>query len=211
MMNKQTKTPRSRRKKQAAESPDTTPAMPVQVADFLADLARQERSPHTRAAYGQDLVDFARWFVVSNGEEFSAAAVTPTDVRGYKSHLQAVRGRKPTTINRRLAALRTFFRWAVGSGLVAGDPTATVETVRTTTTAPRSLPRSDLNRLTREAQKDAQAQTHVQVAAHAHDNVNEPNVAATRREGQRHMQSLPDQRSEKFHLDSIKFAELLGT
>ncbi len=41
--------------------------------------------------------------------------------------------------------------------LVAGDPTRTVETVRSTTTAPRSLPRADLNRLTREAQKDAQA------------------------------------------------------
>jgi site-specific recombinase XerD len=131
--------------------------LPAEIRSFLDDLARQERSPHTRAAYESDLQHFARWFLVSNGEEFSAAGVTPTDVRGYRSHLQAVQGRKPATINRRLAALRTFYRWAMGTGLVAGDPTRAVETVRTTTTAPRSLPRADLNRLTREAQRDAQA------------------------------------------------------
>jgi site-specific recombinase XerD len=142
-------------------SPDPTsspkPALPPDIQAFLADLARQERSAHTRAAYAADLSDFARWFHVSNGEEFTAGGVTPTDVRGYRGHLQAIQGRKPATINRRLAALRTFFRWAMGSELVAGDPTRTVETVRATATSPRSLPRADLNRLTREVERDAQA------------------------------------------------------
>lgn len=131
--------------------------LPADIQAFLDDLARQQRSPHTRSAYEHDLVQFARWFRLSNGEAFSAAGVTPTDVRGYRQHLQVIQGRKPATINRRVAALRTFFRWAIGAGLVVGDPTRTVETVRTTTTAPRSLPRQDLNRLTREAERDAQA------------------------------------------------------
>src|SRR5256885_11850339 len=44
---------------------------------------------------------FATWSAGTNGEAFSAKAVTPTDLREYRAFLQDVEGRKPATINRR--------------------------------------------------------------------------------------------------------------
>jgi len=126
-----------------------------QVREFVEDLVRQGRSTHTLAAYQSDLAHFASWFLVSNGEEFAAGRATPTDIRGYKSHLQAVKKLAPATVNRRLAALKTFFKWAIGRQLVATDPTAAVEPVPRTRLAPKALSRQELNRLTRAAEQDA--------------------------------------------------------
>ena len=80
------------------------------VGRFLQDLERQETSPNTRRSYQLDLLHFASWFARTVGEGFSPEAVTPTDVRDYRSHLITVEKRQPATVNRRLAALRRFFQ-----------------------------------------------------------------------------------------------------
>lgn len=75
--------------------------------DFLATL----RSGTARA-YSEDLVDFSRWFEECNGQAVIPALVTALDLREYQSHMLAVRGLKPATVNRRLEALRSWLRWA---------------------------------------------------------------------------------------------------
>src|SRR5215212_9651587 len=92
------------------------------VGRFLQDLQRQETSPKTRDAYRLDLLHFADWFAQTVGEAFRPEAVTPTDVRDYRSHLINVEKRPPATVNRRLAALRRFFQWPKASGLVKELP-----------------------------------------------------------------------------------------
>src|ERR671920_1572578 len=87
------------------------------VGRFIADLERQETAPKTRDAYRLDLLHFAGWFARTVGESFSPEAVTPTDVREYRGYLLNVEKRQPSTVNRRLAALRRFFQWAKASGL----------------------------------------------------------------------------------------------
>ena len=82
------------------------------VGRFLQDLERQETSPKTRSSYRLDLLHFASWFARTVGERFSPEAVTPTDVRDYRSYLINVEKRQPATVNRRLAALRRFFQSA---------------------------------------------------------------------------------------------------
>ena len=127
----------------------------TEIGGFLDELARQGLAERTQACYASDLAHFTRWFAVSNGEDLSAERVTPTDVRGYKAHQQTVQNLKPATINRRLATLRKFFLWAKAQGLIAGLPTDDVSGVPTVPTAPRSLSRQDLNKLTRAAEQDA--------------------------------------------------------
>ena len=83
--------------------------MTAELTDFLGELERREAAPRTVESYRQDLLLFAKWFDSTNGEVFSARAVTPTDLREYRALLQNVEGRKPATINRKLAALRSFF------------------------------------------------------------------------------------------------------
>jgi site-specific recombinase XerD len=112
------------------------------VEAFQAYL-EQHYAPHTVRAYLQDLASFSTWFVASTGDTFNPQAVTPLDIREYKRHLQNQRAR-PATINRRLAALSTFFRWARATGLVTGDnPTADVPGVDRVKLAPKWLKRME--------------------------------------------------------------------
>src|SRR5687768_13543732 len=99
------------------------------VGRFLQDLERQETSPKTRDAYRLDLRHFAGWFAQTQGETFTLEAVTPTDVREYRGYLMNVEHRQPSTVNRRLAALRRFFQWAKATGLAKELPTENVKGV----------------------------------------------------------------------------------
>jgi len=123
------------------------------VGRFLQDLQRQETSPQTRRAYQLDLLQFASWFARTVGESFSPEAVTPTDVRDYRSYLINVEKRQPATVNRRLAALRRFFQWAKASGLVKELPTESVKGVASSPRAPHWLEKRDVDRLIRAVER----------------------------------------------------------
>src|SRR3954470_344570 len=125
-----------------------------QIDQFLEELRRQQLAHYTIENYASDLRVFARFFHGSTGEEFQAARITPTDIRDFKSHLVAVAKRSPATVNRRIYALRKFFHWAIAAGLAKEDPTAAVKGVQSTPLAPRSLPKKDVARLLREAERD---------------------------------------------------------
>lgn len=124
------------------------------IAGFIEELQRQEASPKTVANYQSDLLCFARWFEGSTVEAFAAPAVTPTDIRDYKSHLLNVENRKPATVNRRLAALRKFFQWAKAEGRVQDVPTEATRGVKSEGTAPKWLDKREVDRLIRAAQKE---------------------------------------------------------
>src|SRR3954453_11309839 len=120
---------------------------------FLQDLQRQETSPQTRRAYQLDLLHFATWFARTVGEGFSPEAVTPTDIRDYRSYLINVDKRQPATVNRRLAALRRFFQWAKASGRVKELPTDNVKGVASSLRAPPWLEKRDVDRLIRTVER----------------------------------------------------------
>jgi site-specific recombinase XerD len=123
------------------------------VGRFLQDLERQETSPKTRASYRLDLLHFATWFARTLGEAFRAEAVTPTDVRDYRSYLINVEKRQPATVNRRLAALRRFFQWAKAMGLSKELPTDNVKGVAASPRAPHWLEKRDVDRLIRSVER----------------------------------------------------------
>jgi site-specific recombinase XerD len=58
-------------------------------------------------------------------------------------------GAKPATANRRMAALRKFFGWAMGTGLVSDRPTDAVRGVEEAPRAPKSLDQRDIDKLIR--------------------------------------------------------------
>jgi site-specific recombinase XerD len=127
----------------------TQDQLPIEVAAFLEAADHEGKSPSTTRAYRSDLVTFARWFEQSNGEAFTPAAVTPTDIRSFRAYQQVNRRLKPATVNRRLSSLHRFFHWAEATGCVERDPTDDVAGVATVSAPPRWLDRQDLNRLTR--------------------------------------------------------------
>ena len=78
--------------------------------DFQAYL-EQRYAQATVSAYLQDMTHFFRWFEATNEEEPDPRAFVPSDIREYRRTLLNGQAR-PATINRRLAALSNFFRWA---------------------------------------------------------------------------------------------------
>jgi integrase/recombinase XerD len=125
----------------------------TQIDEFLAGLALEEAAEKTIANYSSDLSLFARWFRDTTGEGFSAHAVTPTDLRDYRSFLQTTKQAAPATINRHLAALKRFFRFALARGWVREDPTAVVKGVRQDQVAPKALAKKDVDRLLRQVER----------------------------------------------------------
>jgi integrase/recombinase XerC len=130
-----------------------SPAIAQELTAFLADLEREGAAPKTLASYRTDLTHFAGWFAASTGEACAPAAVTPTDLRDYRAALLTIANRAPATVNRRLAALRRFFRWAKAQKLVAELPTEGVRGVNTPEKAPKSLAKREVDRLVRQAER----------------------------------------------------------
>src|SRR2546423_14788762 len=123
------------------------------VERFLQNLERQETAPKTRSSYRLDLLHFASWFARTVGERFSPEAVTPTDVRDYRSYLINVEKRQPATVNRRLAALRRFFQWATAMGMAKELPTDNVKGVASSPRAPHWLDKRHRHRLIRTVER----------------------------------------------------------
>jgi site-specific recombinase XerD len=125
----------------------------TQTDEFLARLAQEEAAAKTIANYRSDLSLFARWFRDTVGEEFAAAAVTPTDLREYRAYLLTTKQSSPATVNRHLAALKRFFRFAHAQDWVTEDPTAAVKGVQQVPVAPKALSKRDVDRLLRAAER----------------------------------------------------------
>jgi len=98
---------------------------------FLASLAARDASPHTRRAYATALAAYLGW-LDERGLDWEAPP--RAGLRSYLAEL--TEGHARTTVAQRLAAIRSFYRWARRTGLVGTDPWAVLSTPR----RPRRLP-----------------------------------------------------------------------
>jgi len=111
---------------------------------FLHRLAVERGySPNTLRAYGTDLGLFAA-FVAERGGSLRAAGVQ--DVRAFLAGLQA-RGLSRSTLARRVAAVRSFYRFLQQQGLRKDNPMAALRTPRREQKLPRFLTVSEVERL----------------------------------------------------------------
>ena len=124
--------------------------MPLPIDDFTASLLRQDRSAHTVDAYRSDVSAFFAWLTSRLNKEVPPIEVTTFDIQRYRNHLLD-QGRQPAGINRRLAALRTFFAWAISQGHAATNPVAGVQGIGQAPRAPKALSAQDVYRLQRTA------------------------------------------------------------
>ena len=121
---------------------------------FRRYLTQVGASPLTVRGYLADLTLFATWFKEARGEKFAPKAITPMDLRDYKSYLMTVRAAKPATVNRRLIAVSRFCRWAKSAGLIADNPAEDIKLQKTQRLAPKSLTRQEQNALIRAVEKN---------------------------------------------------------
>lgn len=101
------------------------------IDDFLAHLAVEKQgSPHTLDAYRRDLDALARW-----AEGRDLATLDEADIRAFVA-AEHRRGLAPKSLQRRLSACRSLYRWLLRHGRIARDPCAGVRAPK----AARKLP-----------------------------------------------------------------------
>jgi integrase/recombinase XerC len=116
--------------------------------DFLRYLAVERgASPHTLRSYRADLADCAR-FLARRGVGTLAQADARV-LRGYLADLHA-RGLARTSVARRLATLRSFFRFLVRRGRARANPAMEVRTPRLPKRLPGYLPIDESETLLRQ-------------------------------------------------------------
>jgi site-specific recombinase XerD len=108
------------------------PATHPTLERFLRSLAARDASPHTIRAYTTAVGAYLAW-LGERGVDWRRPA--RPDLRAYLARLGSSATR--STVAQRLAAIRSFHRWAAREGLAAGDPWGAIATPR----LPRRLPR----------------------------------------------------------------------
>ena len=109
------------------------PAWRDALALFASDLRRRGAAEKTRRAYAIDLGQFAIWCAA---QSLDPVEVTPRTLRRYAATLSDRRA-VATTVARKLAALRAFYRALREHGEIAQNPADLIPAPK----RPRSLPR----------------------------------------------------------------------
>lgn len=124
------------------------------IALFLDMLAAERGAgANTLSAYRHDLEDLGAHLTAAKK---SIAGATTDDLRGYLGTL-AKRGLKPSSVARRLSALRQLYRFLYAEGHATTDPAAVLEGPRRGRALPKVLSMQDVDRLLACAQAAARA------------------------------------------------------
>jgi len=101
--------------------------------DFLAHLSVERRmSAHTLDAYRRDLDALSAWVVAQHAE---LVTLSSEQLRAFVA-AEHRRGLSPKSLQRRLSACRSFYRWLLRHGRIAASPAAAIRAPK----APRKLP-----------------------------------------------------------------------
>ncbi len=98
-----------------------------QIQQFLTYLhTERDVSPHTLAAYRSDLAQLLVFAVREQGEAVSAQGIDHLLLRRYLAGL--AKDTKKSSIGRKLAAIRSFFRFLLRRGTIAKNPAELIAT-----------------------------------------------------------------------------------
>ncbi|MGH2896680.1 MAG: tyrosine recombinase XerC [Solirubrobacteraceae bacterium] len=119
----------------AATVPELTPPWQMALDAFDADLRRRAVAAKTRRAYAIDTRQFAGW---AGARGLAPAAVDVRALRRYVASLTES-GQAPTTVARKLAALRGLFRHQVSLGARSENPADLLSSPKRSQRLPRVL------------------------------------------------------------------------
>ena len=114
---------------------------------FLGRLAARDSSVHTRRAYRTAVGQYLDWL---NEQGADWGSPPRPLIRGYLAEL-AARPLSRRSVSSRVAALRSFYRYARREGLVSGDPWSAALTPRLPRRLPQVLGVAEVERLIDEA------------------------------------------------------------
>ena len=107
-----------------------------QIDGYLAELARRNASAHTIRNYGSDLAAFLEYLSPPGTTPPNPAEVDLWILREWLAHLFESQ-LEPVSIRRKLAAVRSLFKFMLNEGVIAKNPARLLRTPK----APKKLPR----------------------------------------------------------------------
>lgn len=111
------------------------PDLAARIALYLDELRRQNASAHTLRNYASDLDQFLAYFTISRREKPRAEDIDALAVREWLGHLYE-RRLTALSMRRKLAAVRSFFKFLLREGVVDKNVARLVRTPK----APKTLP-----------------------------------------------------------------------
>ena len=116
----------------------------MHMQEFLRYLQYEKRySVHTVTAYRKDLEQFYSYFSISNNQ--APAGLTTKDLRAWIVYLMGVHS--VGTVNRKIASIRSFYKYLLRQGLVKENPAETLQSPKKKKTLPEFIPESSLEKL----------------------------------------------------------------
>lgn len=118
------------------------------VVDRFLRYLRVERNAAelTLKSYREDMLALEEYLRDARGSEPDAAAISTTDLRGYVAAMHEA-GYAKSSIARRMASLRSFFRFAQREGHVAANPAKPLRNPRPERVLPHCLTTDEIQRL----------------------------------------------------------------
>src|SRR5438045_8241737 len=117
------------------------------ISQFLRFLSVERNAAAlTQKSYREDLTSLADYLTQAHGRTPEPAEITPLDLRGYVSALHEA-GYAKTSVARRLASLRTFYKFAQREGLAESNPAKPLRNPRPDRKLPHFLSTDEIGRL----------------------------------------------------------------
>src|SRR5688572_4130770 len=121
--------------------------MHAAISQFLRFLSVERNAAElTIKSYREDLSSLAEYLKEACGREPQPREITPLDLRGYVSALHEA-GYAKTSVARRLASLRTFYKFAQREGLAESNPAKPLRNPRPDRKLPHFLSTDEVGRL----------------------------------------------------------------
>ncbi len=135
---------------QTAQPGPSLPPLRALIRDFLEDLEeRRGASPNTVRSYGSDLSHFAEFLEAEGSPGMRPGHGGSADTATLRAYLGSLheRGLSSTTVARKLAALRSLYRYLTRSGAVEVDPARALKAPRTSGRLPTRMEMDEVEAL----------------------------------------------------------------
>jgi integrase/recombinase XerC len=122
------------------------PDLSQQIGQFLDELRRQNASQHTVRNYASDLDQFLAYFTLSGEAKPTVEGIDALAIREWLGHLYQQQ-LTAVSMRRKLAAVRSFFKFLLREGLVEKNVARMVRTPKMPKTLPEVMTAEQTNTL----------------------------------------------------------------
>lgn len=130
----------------------------IWIQKFHKSLIKQDLTDNTIRVYLHDLKLFKNWLHDFYQEEIELIQTTTNDIRAFREYLSKIKRHKASSLNRRLQAVKRFYKWIVAtSKSIVESPADNVRFMRRAKlTQPSSLTNKEIHALLRVAGQSPQ-------------------------------------------------------